>query len=283
MKVEIGFGGGEYLSWWAGQEPESHFMGIELPPDCLFRAAILLQNEQREHVRLVQGDARYLLHALFAPGSIDHVLMQFPMPWPKDKHAKHRVSSPNFVATLASVLKPQGIFELVTDQEWYAEESHRHFQAHEAFAVQTMEQNPERPFRTRYEQKWLEEGRHIYRLVVQLLHPEPTPSRLAIQPMEHIRLPQAPDSNAIKALVGQTWKEGDCAAEIKTLFVADNGWLLRVVASDEAFAQMFHLRIRKSDEGRWLVQVDGLPRPYYTEAVRLLQHKVAASLTTVGA
>lgn len=283
LKVEIGFGGGEYLSWWSGQEPDSNFFGIELPPDCIFRAAILLEQENRDHVQLVQGDARFLLDALFAPGSVDHVLMQFPMPWPKDRHAKHRVSSPGFATTLASVLKPHGYFELVTDQDWYATECHGYFQEHPAFEVRTLEEDPQRPFRTRYEQKWLEEGRHIHRLVVQLMHPQPSASRLEIQPMDHLHLPQAPDAAALQAMVGKSWKDGDRSGEVKALFSADNGWLLRAVASDEAFAQMFHLRIRKSDDERWLVQVDGLPRPYYTAAVRFLQHQVAATLTQVEA
>jgi len=278
LQVEIGFGGGEYLDWWAGEQPQNDFLGIELPPDCLYRAAAQLERSQRDNVRLVQGDARYLLSALFAPASLHHVLMQFPMPWPKEKHAKHRVSSPGFAATLATVLEPGGQFELVTDQDWYAAECHQHFRANQAFSVLSLEQDPPRPFRTRYERKWLQEGRAIHRLLVRLERPHPQPCRLNLQAMEHLQLEQAPSSEVVDSLVGRSWKQEDLSASVKACFRAPNGWLLRVVAADDSFSQMFHLRVRQREDQRWLLQVDGLPRPYYTAAVRFLQRQVAEAL-----
>ncbi len=278
LQVEVGFGGGEYLAWWSGREPEADFIGIELPPDCLWRAAGRLEEEGRSNVRLVQGDARYLLHALFRPQSLRRVLMQFPMPWPKERHAKHRVSSPAFAATLASVLEVGGRFELVTDQDWYAAECREHFAAHPAFAVIADETDPDRPFRTRYESKWLEEGRTIYRLELELLEARPAESPLAIRPMEHLRLPSVPADETVRALPGRTWKEDGLVAEVKAVFRGEEGWLLRAVAADEAFSQMFHLRLRPREDGACLVQVDGLPRPYYTAAVRLAQRGVATVL-----
>ena len=38
LAVEIGYGGGEYLCWWAQQQPGWDFVGIELPQDCVLRA-----------------------------------------------------------------------------------------------------------------------------------------------------------------------------------------------------------------------------------------------------
>lgn len=268
QRVEVGFGGGEYLVWWAQQNPDRNFFGIEQPADCIFRAARLLEKAGVENVRLIRGDARYLLRELFAAGSLEHVLMQFPMPWPKDKHAKHRVSSPDFADTLADVLKPQGAFELVTDQDWYAHEADRFFAANPAFSKETLQEDPERPFRTRYETKWLEEGRSIYRLLVQLQEPKNAPRIISSEDMDTYSLAPSLEDHAIQALKGSRYKEGDSVAEIKEVLQAEDGWVLRTVASDSSFSQMFHLRIRLKADGRCLLKVDQVPRPYYTDAVR---------------
>jgi len=268
LRVEVGFGGGEYLVWWAQQFPQRNFFGIEQPADCIFRAARLLEQAGIDNVRLIRGDARYLLRELFAAGSLEHVLMQFPMPWPKDKHAKHRVSSPDFANTLADVLQPQAVFELVTDQDWYALEADRFFDANPSFSKEMLQEDPDRPFRTRYETKWLQEGRSIYRLLVQLQEPKTAPRLIPAEAMDTYALNPSFDVAALQALKGRRFKDGDSVAEIKEVLQAEDGWVLRTVASDSSFSQMFYLRIRNKADGRCLLKVDQVPRPYYTEAVR---------------
>ena len=278
LAIEIGFGGGEYLDWWASQQPDWNFIGIELPPDSIFRAARRLEESGRENVRLIHGDARFLLRELFAMGSLCHVLMQFPMPWPKDKHAKHRVSSPTFAATLADVLVPRCSFELVTDQDWYALETEAHFSANPAFNVAPLQRDPVRPFRTRYENKWLEEGRQIYRLLVTLSSPSPAPRTLEIQTMETLHLKSKPEPSAIDSLSGRRFQQGGCVAEVKEVLQAKDGWVLRLLAADDSFAQLFHARILPKDDGRCLLRVDEVPRPFYTAAVRFALAEISSFL-----
>jgi tRNA (guanine-N7-)-methyltransferase len=278
--VEVGFGGGEYLAWWAQQHPQIDFFGIEQPADCIFRAARRFEDAGLENVHLIRGDARYLLRELFPAGSLQHVLMQFPMPWPKDKHAKHRVSSPGFAATLADVLAPGGIFELVTDQDWYAHDADRFFAANPSFTSDPLEVDPDRPFRTRYETKWLEEGRSIHRLLVRLKTPAPAPRLLLDPTMDTFALQPPLSDTKIQALKGSRFKEGETVAEVKEILTAEDGWVLRTVASDGSFSQMFHIRIRNKADGRCLLKVDEVPRPYYTAAVRFALQATCAALTS---
>lgn len=278
IAVEVGFGGGEYLNWWAGEHPQRDHIGIELPPDCIYRGALHLEQAGRSNVRLIRGDARYLLRELFAPSSLDHVLMQFPMPWPKEKHAKHRVSSPEFAATLARVLMPGCCFELVTDQEWYARETDAFFRSEAEFQVDPMEVDPERPFRTRYERKWLEEGRSIYRLLVRLQSARPVERKLKIENMECLHLPTTPKEETLQALAGRRFRDGDRVGQVKEVFRSEDGWLLRLLASDESFSQLFHARLRMKDDGRCVLKIDEVPRPYYTHAVRQLLASISEVL-----
>jgi tRNA G46 methylase TrmB len=64
---------------------------------------------------------RYINHyvndaaAAFAPASLDGIFLNFSDPWPKDRHADRRLTSPSKAAAYLSVLKPGGFAVLKTD------------------------------------------------------------------------------------------------------------------------------------------------------------------------
>ena len=278
LAVEIGYGGGEYLCWWAQQQPDWNFVGVELPQDCVLRAVPQFAAAGLDNVRLLRGDARYLLRELFGTASLERVLMQFPMPWPKEKHAKHRVYSPTFAATLADVLRPGGEFELVTDQEWYAQETEAVLGAAGPFSIVSSETGPVRNFHTRYERKWEELGRETYRVVVRLEKPAVAPRRILQEEMKVMHLSQSPDEATMRALPGRRGGSGEAVYEVKEVFHGEDGWFLYLVASDDSFSQHYYVRLTQKDDGRVLLRVHGRPRPYYTPAVRFALEDLAAHL-----
>ena len=70
LAVEVGFGSGEDLAWWAESQPEWNFVGIELPQEGIQRASREFSLRNLENAKLVRGDARYLLRELFASASL---------------------------------------------------------------------------------------------------------------------------------------------------------------------------------------------------------------------
>jgi tRNA (guanine-N7-)-methyltransferase len=278
LAVEIGFGNGEFLAWWAQQNPDWDFVGIELPADCLSHAVGHLQMAGVTNVRLIRGDARYLLRELFPPASLEKVLMQFPMPWPKEKHAKHRVYSPSFAATLADVLGEGGVFELVTDREWYATDTVKVLGADGHFELCPLEINPQRAFRTRYEQKWLEDGRPIHRVLARIARHESAPRLLLSEPMEIVHLSVPPTSDQMQILQGRRFQQADAVFEIKEVFQARDGWFLYLVSSDQSFSQHYYLRVQKKPDGRVLIRIHGQPRPYHTPAIKFSLQELGRQL-----
>ncbi|HJM38762.1 MAG TPA: tRNA (guanosine(46)-N7)-methyltransferase TrmB [Planctomycetota bacterium] len=278
LAVEVGFGSGEYLAWWAESQPEWNFVGIELPQEGIQRASREFSLRNLENAKLVRGDARYLLRELFASASLEKVLMQFPMPWPKEKHAKHRVSSPQFAETLVDVLRPGGSFELVTDQDWYAHAAHDFLSGQEEFEVQPLEVNPPRPFRTRYEKKWMDEGRSFFRVLAQTNKSSPAKRLLLPEKMYHAHLPELPSKTSIQSLVGSRLQEGEMVGEIKEVLYGEGSWLLKVVSADESFTQFFFLRLVAREKGGALVKVEDYNRPYSTPSVSFLLNSVAEVL-----
>lgn len=284
LAIEIGFGGGEALAWWATQRPEWNFLAFELPPECMARAArAVVEAGCSERVRLVRGDARYLLREIVPPGAAHRVLMQFPMPWPKRSHAKHRLTDEEFRNGLASALAPGGRFELVTDQESFAREMAESFAADSAFAAEQPAADPPRAFRTRYERRWLAEGRTIWRYRAELRSARPhLPLSLSQSAaMQTFFLSAVPARDRLYELRGRRHMnpEPHQVCEFKDAYASEDGWLIEMLAADGGFSQLFLARIRARATGGAILRVDECARPYPTpavlEALRWLSRELA--------
>ena len=114
LEVEIGFGNGEFLVRRAQERPERHFVGIELEWASVQRALRRLAQAQATNVRLLLVDAHLALQRLFPPLALQRVYSLFPCPWPKERHAKHRLFSHTFLTLLNSRLQPDGEVLVVT-------------------------------------------------------------------------------------------------------------------------------------------------------------------------
>jgi len=118
--LEIGFGNGDTLVELAAQSPGTDFLGAEVHPPGVGHCLLAIKAARLANVRIVMHDAVELLREGLAPASLDEVLLYFPDPWPKKRHHKRRIVQPDFVALVASRLKPDGRFRLATDWEPYA-------------------------------------------------------------------------------------------------------------------------------------------------------------------
>src|SRR6476619_7140776 len=69
----------------------------------------------------MRGDGVQVLTDLIAPGSLAEVWLFFPDPWPKTKHFKRRLVTPEFAALVAASFQRGGTFRLAAAWEPYAE------------------------------------------------------------------------------------------------------------------------------------------------------------------
>jgi tRNA (guanine-N7-)-methyltransferase len=231
-----------------------------------------------ENVRFIHGDARYLLRELFAPQSLDYVLMQFPMPWPKDRHAKHRIISPMLAETLSDVLKLGAKFELVSDQQWYAEDGHRFLSENPYFDVAELETNPPRPFLTRYEKKWQADNRDTFRVVATKTKHFDAPRLILNSEMDFLTIAKLPTKEQLRQLVNTRFRDDRMSAQVKEVMSIDNGFVLRMVAADDSYSQFFFTRIRERKDGSCVISIDDSPYPFYTPAVRFANQQLHAQL-----
>jgi tRNA (guanine-N7-)-methyltransferase len=119
LHVEVGAGKGRFILARARRHPEVNFLGIER---MLVRARRIGGKARRaglDNLRLLRLDAFYAVTQLFAPASVDVFYIFFPDPWPKARHARHRVCNPPFLAALARALRPGGEVHFATDHLGY--------------------------------------------------------------------------------------------------------------------------------------------------------------------
>ncbi len=120
--LEIGFGGGEHLVWQAGQNPGVTLIGCEPFEDGVVKVLAAIDAGRLANIRLHPDDARPLLRWL-PEASISRVFILFPDPWPKKRHAKRRLVSPETLRLLARVMRPGAELRVATDIGEYARTS----------------------------------------------------------------------------------------------------------------------------------------------------------------
>jgi tRNA (guanine-N7-)-methyltransferase len=120
--LEIGSGMGESTAAMAAEESGIDHLAVEVYQPGLAQLLLRAEHAGITNLRLLRADAHELLSSHIAPQSLDGVRIYFPDPWPKRKHHKRRLVTPDFVALIASRLASGATLHLATDWEPYAEE-----------------------------------------------------------------------------------------------------------------------------------------------------------------
>lgn len=120
LMLEIGTGMGNFFSNYAGNNPDTACVGIELKFKRLIRTYEKCARKGREDVILLKVFGQKIPE-IFASWEIDELYLLFSDPWPKKKHFHNRVIQDDFLRDAASVLAPGGLFLIKTDESSYAE------------------------------------------------------------------------------------------------------------------------------------------------------------------
>lgn len=114
IRLEIGMGKGRFLMALAAQHPKINYLGIEKYSSVLLRALQKMEEDPLPNLRFIRMDAEYITD-VFAEEEIDRIYLNFSDPWPKDRHAKRRLPSRQFLERYDAILKKDGIIEFKTD------------------------------------------------------------------------------------------------------------------------------------------------------------------------
>lgn len=114
IHIEIGMGKGKFIMALAKQNPQINYVGIEKYSSVLLRGLQKMEEEPLENIRFVRMDAENICE-MFDRDEVSRIYLNFSDPWPKDRHAKRRLTSRQFLALYKNILKSGGLVEFKTD------------------------------------------------------------------------------------------------------------------------------------------------------------------------
>lgn len=114
IQIEIGMGKGRFIMQMAEEHPEINFIGIEKYSSVLLRAIQKMEQNELPNLRFIRMDAEDITE-VFEKGEVDKIFLNFSDPWPKDRHAKRRLPSKEFLKRYDEILKKDGVIEFKTD------------------------------------------------------------------------------------------------------------------------------------------------------------------------
>ena len=114
VRIEIGMGKGRFVSKLAQLNPDINYVGIEKYSSVLLRAVEKQDELNLPNLRFIRMDAEAITE-VFDRGEVDRIYLNFSDPWPKDRHAKRRLTSRQFFERYNIILKKDGQVEFKTD------------------------------------------------------------------------------------------------------------------------------------------------------------------------
>lgn len=170
LHIEIGMGKGKFIHSLAQSEPDVNFIGIEMYSSVLYRAIEKRQETDLKNLYFIRMDAKNL-NEVFDDGEIDRIYLNFSDPWPKERHAKRRLTSPLFLRAYDNVLSKDGIVCFKTDNRTLFDYSVETIESVEPWKLKDvtydLHHSPyaEGNVMTEYEEKFSAKGMPIHRLV----------------------------------------------------------------------------------------------------------------------
>ena len=101
--IEIGMGKGNFIIKNAIENPNINYIGIEMYDSVILRAVEKTNELELNNLYLIRMDAR-LIEDVF-DREIDLIYLNFSDPWPKERHAKRRLTSPRFLSRYDNIFK----------------------------------------------------------------------------------------------------------------------------------------------------------------------------------
>ena len=141
LHIEIGMGKGDFIIELAQKNPDINYIGIEKFSSVLIRAiekyeqiedgasatkpadtavSVLagesgsIENKAPANLFFIRFDAEHITD-IFDKNEVDRIYLNFSDPWPKDRHAKRRLTSPQFLSLYDQILASDGYIQFKTD------------------------------------------------------------------------------------------------------------------------------------------------------------------------
>ena len=162
--IEVGSGMGQFITTLAAQNPEINFVSMEREKNVMVKVLDKVLEQNLSNIKLICNDA-VELNEYFVDGEVDRLYLNFSDPWPKNRHAKRRLTYHTYLALYKQILKKDGELHFKTDNRGlfaYSLESMSQFGMYfTKINLNLHEEDVEGNIETEYERKFSEKDREF--------------------------------------------------------------------------------------------------------------------------
>jgi len=166
LHVDLGCGDGSFLCALAQRLPDKNFLGIERLSGRVRSSA--RKAASLDNVRLLQMESFYAVRYLLPAESVETFYLLFPDPWPKRRHHRRRIVTPDFLNSVHAALQQNGVIYVATDHIEYFRKIRKTAESTPGFAIDDGDVDlPQSKFGLAFRQK----GAPIYWLALRKVSP----------------------------------------------------------------------------------------------------------------
>lgn len=168
IHIEIGMGKGDFIIGMALKYPHINFIGIEKFDSVIVRAIEKLEDLDIPNLRLIRMDALGINDVFDM--EVDCVYLNFSDPWPKERHAKRRLTSSVFLSLYDSIFRDRCVINMKTDNRKLFEYSIMSLTSYgysiDFLSLDLYSDDVSDNVQTEYEKKFVSNGNLIYMISV---------------------------------------------------------------------------------------------------------------------
>lgn len=155
--LELGSGMGSFINFKCKYDKSKNYIGADMEDGCLVYAKRLLEQDSPQNVRLMLCDIRNI-DEYFDEDEVSMIYINFPNPWPKNRHHKRRLIYPEQLKKYKKILKNDALIRFKTD-DYNLFKSGLDYFSDEGYEILFQSDNLdadfyENDFISEYERKW---------------------------------------------------------------------------------------------------------------------------------
>jgi tRNA (guanine-N7-)-methyltransferase len=165
IHIEIGMGKGKFIIDNAIKYPDINFIGLEKYSSVIARSIGKIGDANIPNLKLICIDALNISDIF--DKEIDTIYLNFSDPWPKDRHAKRRLTSDIFLSLYERVFKSDYKIIMKTDNyNLYVYSKEQFIKHNYEIKISSFNKNniPLNNIMTEYENRFLNLGNEIYKI-----------------------------------------------------------------------------------------------------------------------
>lgn len=173
IHIEVGMGKGQFITTLAEENPDINYIGIEKYSSVLVRAIEKQEEKQLPNLFFIRMEAENI-GDVFEKNEVERIYLNFSDPWPKDRHAKRRLTSVPFLERYQQILVSKGrvifktdnrdLFDFSLEQEKLAPDWNLLNYTYDLHHSEYVEGN----IMTEYESRFVAKGNAICRMELEL-------------------------------------------------------------------------------------------------------------------